>query len=245
MKHDKELIRKRFSRSLAAYDSIAVVQKDIAARLADTVALHKKEAATGIEIGAGTGFLTHRLLETYPAARWTVNDIVPESAHYIGRREGMTFVTADGEHMPLGTENDIIASASTVQWFDSLPEFIARAAGALAEDGILALSTFGPDNFREITAATGNSLEYFPAGELEKWARDAGLEIVGSEEWHEIRHFDTPLDVLRHIKATGVNALDKQRWTHARLRRFETEYRELSGEVTLTFHPIIMVARKK
>lgn len=252
MKHDKALLQRRFSRNLRTYDTLATVQRDIARRLAtllertDTAAVRN-----GVEIGAGTGFLTRHLVRLFPAAEWTVNDLVPKSRDYLPA--SISFIPGDGEAFPFGHKHyDLIASTSTVQWFDDLPRFIARAAEGLASEGIMALSTFGPENFREITSTTGQGLEYYPLPQLSDILTASGLQIITREEWTEQQRYPSPTDVLRHLRLTGVNAVAAERWTHSRLRRFEADYRaaygntsENSGEyVTLTFHPIIIIARK-
>lgn len=260
MKHDKALLQRRFSRNLATYDTLATVQRDIARRLATllehtTSSAQKNAIKKGVEIGAGTGFLTRHLVRLFPAAEWTVNDLVPGSRDYLP--ESVSFSAGDGEAFPFGDERyDLIASASTVQWFDDLPGFIARTADGLRPGGLLALSTFGPGNFREITATTGQGLEYYPLPELIDILTASGLQIIAREEWTEQQRYPSPTDVLRHLRLTGVNAVAAERWTHSRLRQFEADYRaaytdatgyneENGGEcVTLTFHPILIIAKK-
>ena len=118
----------------------------------------------------------------------------------------------------------------------------------LAAGGRLALSTFGPDNFEEIRATTGDGLVYYTSAELAGLLKQAGLTIEEQKEYTRRLEFGSPTDVLRHIKATGVNAIRKPRWTPRRLTDFETLYRSRfstsSGTVTLTYHPILIVARK-
>lgn len=253
MKHDKTLIKKRFSRNLGTYDTLATVQRAIADRLGSILShTDTTNIKTGIEIGSGTGFLTHHLVRLFPAADWTANDLVTRSRDYLPH--DVTFVGGDGETLSLPEKRyDLIASASTVQWFDDLPGFIGRAADALRPGGILALSTFGPGNFREITATTGQGLDYYPLSMLETLFTTQGLHILAHEEWTEQQHYPTPTDVLRHLRLTGVNAVAAERWTHSRLRQFEADYRaaytvKSAGNdkecVTLTFHPIILVAQK-
>ena len=143
---------------------------------------------------------------------------------------------------------DLIATASTVQWFDHLPIFIKSLPELLSETGVIALSTFGPDNFIEIRTTTGDGLDYYTADELSKLFQQAGLTILECKEYIRQLNFDSPTAVLRHIKATGVNAIHKSRWTPRRLTQFETDYRTQystsTGEVTITYHPILIVAQK-
>lgn len=252
MKHDKALLQRRFSRNLETYDTLATVQRAIAGRLATL--LERTGPGTvrkGVEIGAGTGFLTRHLVRFFPSAEWIVNDLVPKSRDYLPT--SISFTAGDGEAFPFGEACcDLIASASTVQWFDDLPGFIERAAAGLSPQGTLALSTFGPENFREITATTGQGLEYYPLADLKALLTASGLRVIAQEEWTEQQCYPAPTDVLRHLRLTGVNAVAAERWTHSRLRRFEDDYRAAFGKpsenggecVTLTFHPIILVARK-
>lgn len=245
MSYDKELVKRRFEQNLHSYNSLATVQRDIAHRLAQMTLHHKSHVLLGVEIGAGTGFLTEQLLTNYPDSHWTVNDLTATCQRFLPSSPRITFRACDGETMPFDGLFDMIATASVVQWFDNLELFIARVSKALRSGGILALSTFGHDNFAEITATTGQSLEYHSQAEITQWCTDHGLRILEQQQWHCQQQFDTPIDVLRHIKATGVNAITKQRWTHADMARFQSDYRAYCNPITLTFHPIIVIACKQ
>lgn len=293
---DKDLIRRRFARMLDQYNKMAVVQKEIADRLAQELEVLLAEGkisqsdircgnsrtiadlsddnsmngydldlqqpktqkkidykenkcdVRGLEVGAGTGFMTKHLLELYPDCRWYVNDISHESGRYVRElsEKNIDFIEADGETLELGVNAfDIVASTSALQWFRDLRDFFSRVLISLKPGGVLAFSTFGPQNFIEITTTTGNSLCYFTRFELEKMLTDLGFEIVSGYEWLRVLEFNSPLEVLHHIKSTGVNAISSQKWTHSRLQEFEKLYREMYNPISLTFHPIIIVARKK
>lgn len=161
----------------------------------------------------------------------------------------MEYLWGDAELLPLPGELDMIASASAVQWFDNLPLFIDRAVGSLCCGGYFAFTTFGTDNFREIRATTGEGLHYYTSEQLQELLTAAGYGIVETLEYTRHLPFDTPADVLRHIKATGVNSIRKARWGKQQLMDFETAYREHfsmpDGRVALTYHPILVLAQKK
>ena len=61
-------------------------------------------------------------------------------------------------------------------------------------------------------------------------------------------HFPTPTDVLRHLKLTGVTGTEKRIWTRTHLQAFAENYIRLfgqaDGQVTLTYHPIYIIAQK-
>lgn len=234
MIHNKELIKKRFSNSLREYNSLAQVQRNIAEKLCELIP--RGEYRLGLEIGAGSGFLTRPLVETYARTRWVANDITAQSRPFLPTC--VDFVEGDGEQIPIPDGVDLIATASTIQWFDDVPRFLGRAYSELARGGVLAFSTFGEDNFCEIPQA---GLEYMTMQELSDAARDVGFEIVLARQWHESLVFETPLEVLHHIKATGVNAVKAHRWSRRDFKDFVQQY---PHPAVLTFHPIIMILCK-
>jgi malonyl-CoA O-methyltransferase len=239
LKIDKELILNRFETSFEGYNNHADVQRRICARLDEL--LPKGETYKGMELGAGTGFLTTHLVRRWPRAEWFVNDLSPAAERFLapifngGERNephsaaNRHFLWGDAEAIPYPAELDLIASASTVQWFEDMPKFIAKAAAALAPEGILALSSFGPENFREMKPA---GLDYLSLDELTALIQHAGLKIIHAEEWSETLRFQNPHAVLRYIKTLGLNALSTKSYT----KGFDV--------AQLTYHPLIIIAKK-
>lgn len=257
MTTDKTLLRSRFAANFKNYNSLAVVQDEICESLAEMIGrICQSDIKTGLEIGSGTGFLTRRILKLYPETEWTINDLASESELFIndittnigGLSKTPTYIWGDAETVDFPSNLDLIASASTLQWFDNLAQFLDSASKLIKSEGHLGISTFGPDNFHEIKITTADGLSYLTADQLEKRITEAGFEVVERLEYSKALTFDTPTDVLRHIKATGVNSIRKVRWTKKTLSEFENSYRELfsfpSGKVSLTYHPIIVVARR-
>ena len=205
-----------------------------------------------LEIGVGTGFLTRRLVPLFPNARWYLNDLSPAAESFVAKYVAgntIEYCWGDAETIVLPTRLDLLASASTVQWFDDLPAFVARAASALRAGGVLAVSTFGRDNFREIRATTGEGLFYYTRSELETMLASCGFRLLHSDEYAETLHFDTPADVLRHIRATGVNSLRRVHWGRQQLADFDAAYRRefstTDGRVVLTYHPILLLGQRR
>ena len=253
MTTDKQLLKKRFAATFRQYDSLAVVQQEICGQLDEMIGrICPGRIGRAMEVGCGTGFLTHYLLRRYPDAEWIVNDLIEESEIYLrpyASGHYVEYLWGDAELLPLPGELDMIASASAVQWFDNLPLFIDRAVGSLCCGGYFAFTTFGTDNFREIRATTGEGLHYYTSEQLQELLTAAGYGIVETLEYTRHLPFDTPADVLRHIKATGVNSIRTARWGKQQLMDFETAYREHfsmpDGRVALTYHPILVLAQKK
>lgn len=246
--HDKSLVYRRFADNFATYDKLATVQRRIADRLYDEIeALGPAEIGRGMEIGAGTGFLTRQLLGRHPETSWYLNDLVEQSEPYLlpyTEERNATFIWGDAEGIALPAGLDLTASASVFQWFDDLEGFVAKVSAATRGGGMFAFATFGRRNFHEIRTLTGEGLDYFDLSELEAMAARHGFRTLKSYTWIEEEHFSEPIEVLRYIKAIGVNAVGTRRWTPNTLARFSDDYRRIFGEITLTYEPLVLVAEK-
>ncbi|MDR0511024.1 MAG: malonyl-ACP O-methyltransferase [Rikenellaceae bacterium] len=241
---DKTIIKRRFEAAMSSYDRQAGVQRDVCRRLADELAALNPHVERAVEIGVGTGMLTRHLTALFPQARWWLNDLTARACERMP--PCCTFLAGDAEALQLPDGLDLVASASTVQWFDDLPYFLRRCAAATRSGGLLALSTFGPENFREVRAAAGRGLSYHSASELAELAAEAGYNVLTLKEYVVSLTFGTPVDVLRHIKATGVGGAGSSNWTKGSLQEFDARYRAINREnITLAYHPVIIVARRR
>lgn len=252
---DKELVRRRFARALATYEAEARVQADVAARLLTLLAETLPDFApkSALEIGCAGGLLTDLLARRLPALETiAANDLAPEYGAVLAARSRdwrptLTFLPGDIETLPLAGLFDLIASSSALQWVHDLPGLAAKLARHLRPGGALAIALYGPDNCRELRELTGAGLDYPSPAELEA-ALSPHFRVPLLREERRIRRFPDGPAVLRHLKATGVNALspaETGRWTRGRLARFAAEYRERFGDaegVRLTYHPLYCVA---
>lgn len=124
-----------------------------------------------------------------------------------------------------------------MQWFNSPRRFAERVRRALRPGGTAILSTFGPDNFAELKGLAPRR-RYLSA---DRW-RSILPDAVTEEEHIELL-FETPADVLRHIKLTGVNAIRQGSHTEA-LRLLRNYPRRSDGRCSLTYHPIFIILQK-
>ena len=246
---DKQILRTRFEANYNTYDLFAAVQESICLQLNSKLEKLQLAPEKILEVGAGTGLLTKRLKKLYPTAQMVINDLSPMTEEFISKYATgtETFQIGDAEQIDLGGGYDLVASSSAVQWFVDLKAFFQRAKESLRSGGVLALSTFGNHNFTEIKQLTGSGLDYLPFAELKDMIKSVGFEIVDSVEYCHTMYFDSPLEVLRHIKATGVNSLHRQTWTPGRLNRFIADYTsqfsDKNDSVKLTYHPIILICK--
>lgn len=258
---DKRIIAQRFAKARNTYAQEAHVQRQVAEKMlrllleATGMAEDGQKKATGfhrvVEVGCGTGCYSQLLLNRLNPDSLLLNDLCPEMKECVEEictSPAVRFVPGDAEQTDFPPETDLITSCSTLQWFTDPAIFFRRCHTALRQDGILAFSTFGTENMRQIRQLTGHGLDYLS---LEAWRAMLlpGFELLYAEEEHASLFFPTPEDVLRHLKQTGVTGTEKRIWTRGRLQVFSEEYiRRFSnteGKVELTYHPIYIIAKKQ
>lgn len=247
---DKCLMAGRFSRAVATYSDASVVQKDIAYRMTGIIS-NGPAIPDGpvLEVGCGTGTFSRMFLDRYSPSRMYLNDICQGYADVLSdivpsRAE---FIQGDAETMPLPGPLAMLVSCSAFQWFHDLPSFLDKAASCLSPGGILAFSTFGKENLREISELEGISLDYTSLDELELML-GRNFDVLHAEESHAVLHFDSAMSVLRHMKSTGVTGVRKEFWTRSRLENFCRRYEDLfctCRGLPLTYHPIWVLATVK
>lgn len=248
---DKELVRRRFRRSLPSYDANAGVQRQMACSLVAAVqSLGRTIFPRVLEIGSGTGLLTREIARRFPVRDYYANDINadcgPPLAQVLGPGCALTFLAGDIERLEtLPVELDLVASNAVFHWLDEPGALLARLARGLARDGCLAFTTFGPANLREIGEITGRRLAYRSFREIQAMLKGHYRLRRSSERQVPLR-FESPRSVLEHLRRTGVNSLGGGAWTRGGLRFFEQEYRRRfalpGGAVSLSYHPMLFVA---
>ena len=241
---NKDLIQKRFAKNLDTYNDNAKIQKKMAERLLSF--LDKKDFNDILEIGCGTGFLTQLVNEKFSFKTYTANDIVESCEKYVKEiNPKINFIPADIEKAVENSDKkyDLIISNAVFQWVENLESFIKLLVSKLNDGGVLLFSTFGPENFREVNFVLGKTLPYYSANELQEIIK--GYKSVVEQEMH-VMAFKTPKDILKHIKSTGVNALEMVSWTKTDMQKFENGYNNFcSGIPTLTYHPIYVKIENK
>ncbi len=247
---NKSLISHRFARVVDTYNREAVAQKRIAERMGGLLARHLPHPCSKVlEIGCGTGFLTRELSEILHPDRLVLNDLCREmGACFTDLTSGgqTVFLPGDAERLSFPPEQNLIVSCSALQWFVSPERFFARCHPLLCREGYFAFTTFGRDNLKEVISVTGTGLRYRTLSELEE-ALQTHYKIVVATEERIILSFNTPLEILYHLKNTGVTALRQQAWTKSDLRAFCEAYPRTPGQVEtveLTYHPIYFIAKK-
>jgi len=251
----KQLILDRFSKAQATYDANALAQREIACRLSELITETIPSGCSFrsmLEIGCGTGLLTRILLSRFVCEKVHLNDISDVFAPLFSdlkEQYDYRFYAKDAEKAEFSGTYNLIASSSVFQWFDDVPAFLEKIKRHLSPDGLFAFSTFGKDNIKEVKALTGSGLTYFSKKEWIEMLSVYFETVKTEEDWIEMQ-LDTPKEVLKHLKKTGVNAFKQEKtiWTPTKMSRFDAAYRNLFSigeQVKLTYHPLYFIVKLK
>lgn len=249
-------VRRSFQRGVKSYDQHSVVQARTAERLARLLAESgaPRKYQKVLEFGCGTGRLTRCLLREFEISQIIFNDLIPDVArmlnavtkHYAVATE---FVIGPIENAPLPGDFDLVASASTVQWLPDASCVIRRLSARLNHGGWLAISGYGASQFHELRALGSRAAapSYIDAVD---WPAvlPGDVELVAAEQRPITLEFPSAVELLLHLRLTGVNGRASQRWSRSKLLAFEENYRARFGRshnLPLTYDPVMIVAKRR
>ena len=138
---------------------------------------------------------------------------------------------------------DLIISNAMFQWFSNLDKVLEYYGTLLNQGGTIAFSTFSPENFKEIREITGLALDYKTIDEIRS-ILEKFFEVVYLETFEYKLNFNNPLEILAHMKNTGVNSLTEKQWGIIEVKNFCDEYKKHYPDLSLTYSPVIAVCKK-
>lgn len=201
---DFNLIAKRFGQAHKTYDENAVAQKliiDTLIKYLDTAGI--PAGAKILEIGPGTGMFTRKYAGLLKPSEVHFVDIATLRPMNIAGKERYFRQDAEKWIRDCNEKYDCILSASTIQWFANIPEFLHNCGKSLKPGGKILLSSFAPGNLGELDALRPSPIHYHTPEEYRYWLGKYFADINISEE--EIRlDFPSPRQLMMHLKHTGV-----------------------------------------
>ncbi len=231
---DKNLIQKKFEESFSTYNTNAIVQKQMALKLISLI--NKKEFKNILEIGSYTGILTELAIKNFIFENYFAIDIV-DSKKYIEKLSSkIIFKKADIEHYTTQKKFDLIIANASLQWCNDLFLTIKKLQSFLNKDGILAISVFGKENLKEIKESFNVSLKYPTIEEIKK---NLGQNTYIEEEITTLK-FNSPNELLAHLKHTGVNSINNKSLSLAQIKNGLKKLNDFYNN-TLTYQPIYIL----
>lgn len=224
-----KIIQNRFGKAVKHYDSNAKAQLEICKKLFSYIPAIKPGASI-LELGCGTGNFS-KLLSSLNPSKLLLNDICSEYYMVIKDKMGeipYTFTSCNASDYidnlkEQGEKFDLIAAASVIQWIEDPISFLINCKELLKPNGILAINTFTQDNINEVTSITHRGLEYPSIDEYNSILKRY-YKVLECYTESIVLNFHTPLEILLHLKLTGVTATSNRTWTREDMRQFESEY---------------------
>jgi malonyl-CoA O-methyltransferase len=154
---DPRSVRRSFDRAAAGFDSAAVLHTEVRRNLFERLELMAITPGVVLDAGAGTGHTSRALKERYPKARVIALDCSVQMLRMAARQQPwlrrFSRICADAHGLPLADGSvQLILSNLMLHWCD--PDTVLKEfRRVLAPQGLLCLSTFGPDTLSELRRA--------------------------------------------------------------------------------------------
>jgi len=163
---ERRAARRRFERAAATYADAARLEAEVGARMLERLDYVRIAPRRILDAGAGTAREARRLAERYPEAEIVALDFSLGMLRGARRRGGFLSrllggrrplaVCADFVRLPLATGSvGLVWSNMALHALDEPIDALREFQRVLAPDGLLMLSTLGPDTLKELRAAAG------------------------------------------------------------------------------------------
>lgn len=244
-KSDSKRICSGFSRSASFYNQNAVIQKKMAEHLCLLLTHYGNSFSVISELGSGTGLLT---MELKKVLTWDTIHLFDLQEIHCSWPEACIHQCDLNEvaHFP---DSDLIVSGATLQWISDIPALFEKIHAALhLRQGLFCFSTFALNHFQEIRSVTGLTLNYHSGEEMLHLLQKSGFTPLYMEQSLHTQWFQSPMDILKHMKKTGVNrvTVHELKNPRARIQKFCQDYERFHSPLKgypLTWRPLYCIAR--
>ncbi len=231
---DKNLIQNNFKKSLKTYNRHAQIQKEMAQTL---VSLIKKQHFQNVlEIGSYTGILTEELIRKISFDEYLALDIVESFDFIKNLSPKIKFQKSDIENFSTKQKFDLITANASLQWCLDFENTIKKLKTFLNKNGILAISIFGEKNLFEIKETFNVGLDYLSIDEIKKIFSNNAKIIEKTTSFE----FQNPMEILKHLKYTGVNSISKNKLTISQIKE-KMSILDKKYANKLTYNPLYII----
>jgi malonyl-CoA O-methyltransferase len=238
---DHRQVRRAFSRAAHGYDQAAALQREVGARLIETLDyLEDRVPQVVVDVGCGPGHAAVAMQKRWPKAHVIALDLalpmLQEERNNAGgwRPAFLPFprrpspVCADARALPLRDNSvDVLFSNLCLQWVEDLPAVFAGFRRVLKPDGLLLVSTFGPDTLFELRGAFSEAddaphVSLFPSiGQFGDALIAAGFKNPVLDRDEFTLHHDDLGGLMRELRTLGAtNAMVDRRRSLTGRQRF-------------------------
>ena len=232
--------------SEATYDAAASVQSLCFKELCNHV--QSQSPLTLLDLGCGTGKSTYELTQLFPNASIIAIDHSESMVTYAKdhfSHKNITYMCADVTTFVPEKSVDLVLSNAVLQWIDSPDTLIQRYRSYVNKGGMIAVSYFGSDTFRELRTVL-DDIDINTPLPSDSFLPAKSISNVSAQH-HFTMLFSSFLELLRHIKHTGTRSTHPHIpfFTPHLAKRCDASFLSIFGQVCLTYHAYMYVEKIK
>lgn len=210
---NKQRVAANFSRAATTYDSAAVLQKRVAARVMMGLPTDARPGYV-LDLGSGTGSQTALLSGHFPHSHVTGLDLAMGMLQFARSQcDSASWCSGDIESLPFKSESfDLVFSSLAIQWcsFETVLEEIHRV---LQPGGVFVFSSLASGTMVELEEAWQqvdrdvhiNGFDSFE--QQQRWLLESGFKQQSFRQQTETLYYPELFQMLRELKALGVNTV--------------------------------------
>jgi malonyl-CoA O-methyltransferase len=261
-------VRRQFDARAARFGEHDAVVREVSKRMLERMALMRHDVRRVLDLGCGAGASRTELQRRFPAANYLGVDVSPAMLagatgkrgwirHAIqwlraGHGGASRFLCASAERLPLPDSSvDLVFSNLALHWHPAPHEAVREIARVLRTGGLLMLSSYGPDTWKELREACEEALPhvapmpFVDMHDIGDMMVEAGFEAPVMEVEHMNLTFGDARALLAEARLLGGNpredrakGLPSGRAARAFLAKLE-QGKDVQGRLPLHFEIVV------
>ena len=258
---DKSLVEKSFALASSSYNQFTALQRTIGDQLLKQQGELSQINMKAVDIGAGTGYLTKKIIGLASVDEVYALDIatamLQQTKTNVQALKPLELIAADAENLPLDAESvGAVYSNVAYQWCSQLEQAFAESRRVLQKNGCFALSTFGERTLMELknawTAADDavHVNSFLDVETIRQYLINVGFIDVSVQSEDIVMYYDSPKQLMLDLKGMGAHNMNAGR-NHgltgiSGYKRMLAAYENLRTEqgIPATFQAVYAYARK-
>ncbi len=217
---ERPRVLRALARAARGYDQHDALQRELAARLFDSLDYYQEQPVRVLDVGCGVGRDSLGLRRRWPHADVVALDLSPamlrEVRRHAGWRRPLLPVRADALALPCANRSvDVVYSNLCLPWCGAPKPFLKELNRVLKPGGFMVASMLGPDTLMELRTAWASADpeamhvdEFIDMHDIGDAALAAGLKDPVLDTDHIALDYAAPRDLLLDLRGAGVTNAD-------------------------------------
>ncbi|WP_421774597.1 methyltransferase domain-containing protein [Gracilimonas sp.] len=217
---DISRVARNFGNAAESYHQEAEIQKKVADGLISSLLPWRELLPPGpiLEVGCGTGFLTHRLVEHFPEKEFVITDASPEMLQFCKTELDKSGLLTDkhqfqvldaNEFINTEEEYSMVISNFAPQWFKDTSLVLESLSESIKPGGLLLCSFPGNHTFEqwyEYCLELGLPYTANPLPDVEEVVVKLSMGPMQIDYYEDdlFQEFDASINFFRHLKRIGA-----------------------------------------